>query len=64
MIHFDLDKYYVKPEFYAQLKSVADVMKANPNVKITVNGYTDARAGDDYNKVLSYNRAKAAIDFF
>ena len=63
MIHFDTDKYYVKPEFYAQLKSVADVMKANPNVKITVNGYTDARAGDDYNKVLSYNRAKAAIDF-
>ncbi len=63
MIHFDLDKFYVKPEFYPQLKSVADVMMTNPNVKITVNGYTDARAGDDYNKVLSYNRAKAAIDF-
>lgn len=63
MIHFDLDKYYIKPEFYPQLKSVAEVMMSNPNIKVAVSGYTDARASDEYNKVLSYNRAKAAIDY-
>ncbi|HMZ23457.1 MAG TPA: OmpA family protein [Saprospiraceae bacterium] len=63
MIHFDLDKYFVKPEFYPQLQSVASVMKSHPDIKIAVTGYTDVRMGDDYNRVLSYNRAKAAIDY-
>lgn len=63
MIHFDLDKYFVKPEFYPQLQSIAEVMMSHPDMKITVSGYTDTRLGDDYNTVLSYNRAKAAIDY-
>ncbi len=63
MIHFDLDKYYIKPEYYPQLQSVASVMKSHPDIKISVTGYTDVRLGDDYNRVLSYNRAKAAIDY-
>lgn len=63
MIHFDLDKYYVKPEFYPQLKSIADVMMSHPDIRIVAEGNTDVRLGSDYNKVLSYNRAKAAIDY-
>jgi len=63
MIHFDLDKYYVKPEYYPQLQSVAEVMMSHPDMKIAVSGYTDTRLGADYNTVLSYNRAKAAIDY-
>lgn len=62
MIHFDLDKYYVKPEFYPELHQVALVMKQNPNLRLVVKGYTDVRMPNDYNRVLSYNRANAAID--
>jgi outer membrane protein OmpA-like peptidoglycan-associated protein len=63
MIHFDLDKYYVKPEFYGQLQHVASVMKMHPNLKIVAQGYTDNRNSNDYNNVLSYNRATEAVNY-
>jgi hypothetical protein len=34
MIHFDLDKYYIKPEFYGALHNVAAVMKSHPDLKV------------------------------
>ena len=63
MIHFDLDKYFIKPEFYGQLHHVATVMKSHPDLKVAVVGHTDVRNPDDYNKVLAYKRADAAIAF-
>lgn len=63
MIHFDLDKYYIKPEFYGQMHHVATVMNEHPELKISVVGHTDVRNPDDYNTVLSYKRAKSAIDY-
>lgn len=63
MIHFDLDKYAIKPEFYPELKYVAVVMGKFPELKIVVNGNTDVRNTDCYNEKLSYNRAKAAIEY-
>ena len=63
MIHFDLDKYYLKSEFYPHLKHVADVMNKYPNLCVTAFGATDVRNSNSYNDLLSYNRAKTAIDF-
>ena len=63
MIHFDLDKYYVKPEFYGQLHHVATVLQQHPNVNVVVKGFADLRNPNDYNAVLSYRRANAAIDY-
>jgi hypothetical protein len=63
MIHFDLDRYNVKPEFYGQLHHVANVMKMCPSVCVAVVGHTDARNSNDYNRVLSYNRAQASVDY-
>ncbi len=63
MIHFDLDRYNIKPEFYGQLHHVATVMKMCPNVCVSAVGHTDARNSNDYNKVLSYNRAQATVDY-
>src|SRR5687768_565036 len=63
MIHFDLDKYYIKPEFYGSLHHVATVMNTHPDMKIVAHGFTDNRANSDYNNVLSYNRANAAITY-
>lgn len=63
MIHFDLDKYYVKPEFYGSLHHVASVMNSHPDLKVVAHGYTDNRASNEYNNVLSYNRANAAINY-
>lgn len=63
MIQFDLDRYDIKPEFYSQLHAIAQVAKAQPQHKIKVIGFADNRGTEDYNKVLSYRRAQAAIDY-
>ena len=63
MIHFDLNKYYIKPEFYGSLHNIASVMRSHPEIKVVVNGYADNRSSSEYNNVLSYNRANEAINF-
>ncbi len=63
MIHFDLDKYYVKPEFYGSLHNIASVMRSHPEIKVLVNGFADNRSTSEYNNVLSYNRSSEAIDY-
>jgi len=63
MIHFDLDRFNIKPEFYGQLHHVANVMKMCPTACVSAVGHTDARNSNDYNRVLSYNRAQAAVDY-
>ena len=63
MIHFGLNSYTIRKADYGHLKNIATVMEANPSVKVVVQGYTDKLASDDYNRVLSYNRAKAAKEY-
>lgn len=63
MIHFDLDKYSIKPEFYGHLHHVATVLRKCPDICVTVNGHTDSRNTDEYNTALSYKRAKESIDY-
>lgn len=63
MIHFGLNSYTVRKADYGHLKNIATVMRANPNVQVVVQGYTDKLASDDYNRVLSYNRAKSAKEY-
>lgn len=62
MIHYDLNKYNVKPEYYSQLHHVATVLKECPELCVVAHGHTDTRASNEYNQVLSYRRSKAAID--
>ena len=63
MIHFDNNRYAIRNSEYGKLHNVATVMKQNPGVRIVASGFTDQRAGNCYNDVLSYNRANAAIDY-
>jgi len=63
MVHFKLDEYCINLKYSPQLASVAYVMKTHPELKIIVEGHTDIRHSNAYNKVLSYNRANEAIDY-
>mgnify|MGYP001809564278 CR=1 FL=1 len=58
-IYFDVNKDVVKPESYGTLKSIADVLKENPDVKIKIIGHTDADGNDASNLDLSKRRALA-----
>ena len=63
MINFDLDKYELRPEAYVSLHQIAGVMKKCPALVVTAHGHTDVRNSNNYNRVLSYNRAKEAVDY-
>ena len=63
MIHFDFNKYAIRNVEYGKLHHVATVMKKNPGMRVVVEGHTDKTSGNCYNDVLSYNRAKTAIDY-
>ena len=63
IINFDLNSYDIKYSEYEKLYQVAQVLKNNPDVRIVATGNTDQTGSEKYNNVLSYNRAKAAIEF-
>jgi OmpA-OmpF porin, OOP family len=56
-IQFDVNSDKVKPESYATLKEIAQVLKDNPTVKIKVVGHTDSDGDDAKNLDLSKRRA-------
>ncbi|EDM23978.1 OmpA family protein [Caminibacter mediatlanticus] len=58
-INFDFNKWNVKKIYYPQIKKVAEILKANPNLKIEVAGHTDNIGSAKYNLKLSQKRAEA-----
>lgn len=62
MIHFGIDSYTIRFADYGHLANIANVLKANADISIIVMGFTDKTASDAYNEILSYKRARAAIE--
>ena len=62
-IHYDLDKYFIREDAKPELDRLVRFMKDNPGVKVEVSSHTDSRGSAEYNRVLSDNRAKAAVDY-
>jgi outer membrane protein OmpA-like peptidoglycan-associated protein len=63
MVNFADNRYDLSYSEYEKLYQVASVLKQNPDIKVVAIGHTDKRASERYNNVLSYNRAKAAVEF-
>ncbi|HSI91695.1 MAG TPA: OmpA family protein, partial [Adhaeribacter sp.] len=62
-IYYDTDKYNLRPESVKELNNIAAVMKANPQITISIEGHCDSRNTDEYNMVLGENRAKSAYNY-
>jgi OmpA-OmpF porin, OOP family len=58
-INFDFNKSNIKSESYPILDEVTEYLKANPNVKMEVQGHTDSKGTAAYNLKLSDRRAAA-----
>ncbi|HNZ71804.1 MAG TPA: OmpA family protein [Prolixibacteraceae bacterium] len=58
-IYFDVNKDEVKPESFATLKDIAQVLSENPTIRISVIGHTDADGDNAANLDLSKRRAAA-----
>ena len=62
-VNFADNSFSLRYSEYEKLYQVATVLKQNPSIKVVAIGNTDRRGPEGYNNVLSYNRAKAAIEF-
>jgi OOP family OmpA-OmpF porin len=62
-VHFDTDKYNIKPEYHKILDEAVSILKKNPSIKLQIQGHTDSRASEGYNQTLSENRAKAVMEY-
>jgi outer membrane protein OmpA-like peptidoglycan-associated protein len=61
-VYFDLNSSSIKRAQRERLVTVAQAMKANPDIKITVTGHTDNSGSEDYNTKLGQRRADAVKD--
>ncbi len=62
-LHFEYDKHTIKPVYYPLLDQVAEVLEKNEDVKIQIDGHTDAIASEQYNQQLSEKRANAVREY-
>jgi peptidoglycan-associated lipoprotein len=62
-IYFDFDKYNLREDARNTLDRNAEILRANPDLGITIEGHCDERGTNEYNLALGENRAKAARDY-
>ncbi|MEZ4797287.1 MAG: OmpA family protein [Flavobacteriaceae bacterium] len=62
-IFFDFDKWNIRTDSKYDLEHIVDVMRAYPDMKITIESHTDRRGTLNYNDKLSDRRAKSTRDY-
>ncbi len=62
-IHFDFDKYDLKPEARATLRELANFLLEHPEFRVRIEGNCDERGTEEYNLALGEKRASAARDY-
>ncbi|MDU0369624.1 OmpA family protein [Hymenobacter endophyticus] len=60
---FDFDKADIKPAATPTLEKLADVVRQYTKSRVVINGYTDSKGDDTYNRTLSQRRAQAIADW-
>ena len=59
-IYFDFDRSFIRDDAKAIMKANAQWLKANPKVKVRIEGNCDERGTIEYNQALGQRRAAAA----
>jgi outer membrane protein OmpA-like peptidoglycan-associated protein len=59
-LNFNTGNAVLLPESEKQLDNISEILKAFPDAKIKIGGYTDITGNADANKKLSQDRANAA----
>lgn len=63
LVHFDYDRYSLSEEAQDALKSNAEWLRSNKNIKIQVEGHCDNRGTPEYNVALGQKRAEAVRNY-
>ncbi len=61
-VEFEYDKAVVRAIYGDELQAVANAMSLHDDIQLVLEGHTDSRGDDDYNRDLSGRRAQAVKD--
>jgi peptidoglycan-associated lipoprotein len=59
-VYFDFDRSFIRDDAKAVMKANAEWLKANPKVKVRIEGNCDERGTKEYNQALGQRRATSA----
>lgn len=62
-VFFDTDKAILKPESFAELNKLKQLLTENATMRIELRGHTDSQGSDTHNLDLSDRRAKAVKEY-
>ncbi|MCD6250525.1 MAG: OmpA family protein [candidate division Zixibacteria bacterium] len=62
-ILFDPDQYVIKGESFKTLKDIGRLLEDEPDLRLSIEGYTDSDGSEAHNSELSHNRSKAVVDY-
>lgn len=62
-VYYDFDRYNLSPDGREILKANASWLKANPLVRVEIEGHADERGTNEYNLALGANRAQSSKDY-
>ncbi|MBN1434264.1 OmpA family protein, partial [Candidatus Fermentibacterales bacterium] len=62
-IYFDVGSAQLKPESYAVLDGIVEVLLANPDARVQIAGHTDSDGSTSYNQTLSEQRASSVFTY-
>jgi outer membrane protein OmpA-like peptidoglycan-associated protein len=60
---FAFNQHTLKPDARERLARISGIVLAYPDLKLEIDGYTDAIGSDEYNQTLSDKRAEAVRDY-
>jgi len=62
-VNFEFDKSKLTVNAKTLLDMVADALQSRPDIKVEIDGHTDAKGSDEYNQKLSERRAQSVKDY-
>ena len=62
-VHFDFDRYNLRPDALKILDDAITKLQANPDVRVTIEGHCDSIGTVEYNLALGERRANAVRDY-
>lgn len=62
-VQFDWDEYVIKDEYYSLLDKIAEALKEDNSLSMTVSGHASSEGTVEHNQILSENRSMAVFDY-